>query len=31
MGALFKTHKELTLGMVNELYTHVLSGALAPN
>ena len=28
MGALFKTHKELTLGMVNELYNNVLSGAL---
>jgi len=31
MGALFKTHKELTLEMVNELYNNVLSGALNEN
>lgn len=28
MGTLFKTHKELTLGIVELLYTHVLSKAL---
>lgn len=28
MGTLFKTHKELTLGMVNELYNDFLSNAL---
>lgn len=28
MGTLFKTHKELTLGMVNELYNNFLSDAL---
>ena len=31
MGALFKTHKELTLGMVEQLYNNVLSGALQSN
>jgi len=31
MGALFKTHKELTLGMVEQLYNNVLSGALQIN
>jgi dsDNA-binding SOS-regulon protein len=28
MGVLFKTHRELTLGIVNELYNSVLSHAL---
>jgi len=28
MGTLFKTHRELTLGMVNELYNNFLSDAL---
>lgn len=31
MGILFKTHKELTLGIVETLYTHVLSKALQEN
>jgi len=31
MGVLFKTHKELTLGIVNQLYDNVLSGALSDN
>jgi len=31
MGVLFKTHKELTLGIVELLYTNVLSRALQDN
>lgn len=31
MGVLFKTHQELTLGIVDSLYNNVLSQALLPN
>ena len=31
MGVLFKTHKELTLGIVDSLYNNVLSNALGSN
>jgi len=31
MGVLFKTHKELTLNIVDELYKNILSDALKEN